>query len=46
MFTLIEALSTLLSVESVTRLAPSLLQALVREMSEEDQNVDAELRQL
>ncbi|XP_033152449.1 small subunit processome component 20 homolog [Drosophila mauritiana] len=45
MFTLIEALSTLLSVESVTRLAPSLLQALVREMSEEDQNVDAELRQ-
>nr|XP_016929874.1 small subunit processome component 20 homolog [Drosophila suzukii] len=45
MFTLIEALSTLLSVESVTRLAPSLLQALVREMSEEDQNVDADLRQ-
>lgn len=45
MFTLVEALSTLLSVESVTRLAPSLLQALVREMSEEDQNVDAELRQ-
>ncbi|KAH8348777.1 hypothetical protein KR084_010993 [Drosophila pseudotakahashii] len=45
MFTLIEALSTLLSVESVSRLAPSLLQALVREMSEEDQNVDAELRQ-
>ncbi|XP_043645903.1 small subunit processome component 20 homolog [Drosophila teissieri] len=45
MFTLIEALSTLLSVESVSRLAPSLLQALVREMSEEDQNVDADLRQ-
>ncbi|EDW32390.1 GL10453 [Drosophila persimilis] len=46
MFTLIEALSTLLSVEAVTRLAPALLQTLVREMSEEDQNVDAELRQL
>ncbi|KAH8290578.1 hypothetical protein KR054_004196 [Drosophila jambulina] len=45
MFTLIEALTTLLSVEAVTRLAPALLQALVREMSEEDQNVDAELRQ-
>ncbi|XP_017079026.1 small subunit processome component 20 homolog [Drosophila eugracilis] len=45
MFTLIEALCTLLSVESVSQLAPSLLQALVREMSEEDQNVDAELRQ-
>ncbi|KAL7735710.1 hypothetical protein ACLKA6_019967 [Drosophila palustris] len=46
LFTLIEGLSTLLSVETVTRLAPTLLQALVREMSEEDQNVDAELRQL
>ncbi|XP_034650089.1 LOW QUALITY PROTEIN: small subunit processome component 20 homolog [Drosophila subobscura] len=46
MFTLIEALSTLLSVEAITRLAPALLQSLVREMSEEDQNVDAELRQL
>ncbi|KAH8321513.1 hypothetical protein KR074_007240 [Drosophila pseudoananassae] len=45
MFTLIEALTTLLSVETVSQLAPSLLQALVREMSEEDQNVDAELRQ-
>ncbi|KAH8402361.1 hypothetical protein KR009_011583 [Drosophila setifemur] len=45
MFTLIEALTTLLSVEAVTRLAPALLQTLVREMSEEDQNVDAELRQ-
>ncbi|XP_017027421.1 small subunit processome component 20 homolog [Drosophila kikkawai] len=45
MFTLIEALATLLSVEAVTRLAPALLQTLVREMSEEDQNVDAELRQ-
>lgn len=30
----------------MTRLAPAFLQALVREMSEEDQNVDPELRQL
>ncbi|KAH8370516.1 hypothetical protein KR093_003840 [Drosophila rubida] len=46
LFTLIEGLTTLLSVEAVTQLAPPLLQSLVREMSEEDQNVDAELRQL
>ncbi|EDW01413.1 GH20469 [Drosophila grimshawi] len=46
LFTLIEGLSTLLSVDAVARLAPSLLQALVREMSEEDQNVDPDLRQL
>ncbi|XP_062128311.1 small subunit processome component 20 homolog [Drosophila sulfurigaster albostrigata] len=46
LFTLIEGLSTLLSVDVVTQLAPPLLQSLVREMSEEDQNVDAELRQL
>ncbi|KAH8418693.1 hypothetical protein KR222_010628 [Zaprionus bogoriensis] len=46
LFTLIEGLNTLLSVDAVTLLAPTLLQSLVREMSEEDQNVDAELRQL
>ncbi|EDW61256.1 small subunit processome component 20 homolog [Drosophila virilis] len=46
LFTLIEGLSTLLSTDVVTRLAPAFLQALVREMSEEDQNVDPELRQL
>ncbi|XP_068147999.1 small subunit processome component 20 homolog [Drosophila tropicalis] len=46
LFTVIEGLSTLLSVDAVTKLAPALLQALVREMSEEDQNVDADLRQL
>lgn len=36
----------MLSVDALTRLAPTLLQALVREMSEEDQNVDPKLRQL
>lgn len=46
LFTLIEGLSTLLSVDALTRLVPSLLQTLVREMSEEDQNVDPKLRQL
>ncbi|TDG50580.1 hypothetical protein AWZ03_002884 [Drosophila navojoa] len=46
LFSLIEGLSTLLSVDAVTRLAPALMQGLVREMSEEDQNVDPELRQL
>lgn len=46
MFTLIEGLTTLLSVDVVTHIAPTLLQSLVREMSEEDQNVDSELRQL
>ncbi|KAH8269515.1 hypothetical protein KR018_004754 [Drosophila ironensis] len=45
MFTLIEGFITLLSVETVTRLALALLQILVREMSEEDQNVDPTLRQ-
>ncbi|XP_065367264.1 small subunit processome component 20 homolog [Calliphora vicina] len=46
LFTLIEALITLLTVETLELLGPSLLSALVREMSEEDQNIDAELRQL
>ncbi|XP_037815969.1 small subunit processome component 20 homolog [Lucilia sericata] len=46
LFTLIEALITLLTVETLELLGPSLLTALVREMSEEDQNIDAELRQL
>ncbi|XP_018794678.1 PREDICTED: small subunit processome component 20 homolog [Bactrocera latifrons] len=46
LFTLIEGLITLLNVEAVERLAPPLLGALVREMSEEDQNVDSDLRQL
>lgn len=46
LFTLIEALITLLSIESLELLGPSLLSALVREMSEEDQNIDQELRQL
>uniref|UniRef100_W8AID2 Small subunit processome component 20 n=1 Tax=Ceratitis capitata TaxID=7213 RepID=W8AID2_CERCA len=45
LFTLIEGLITLLSVETLERLAPTLLGALVREMSEEDQNVDSDLRQ-
>ncbi|XP_030373639.1 small subunit processome component 20 homolog [Scaptodrosophila lebanonensis] len=45
LFTLIEGLITLLSTESVARLAPALLQTLVREMSEDDHNIDAELRQ-
>ncbi|XP_011180810.2 small subunit processome component 20 homolog [Zeugodacus cucurbitae] len=46
LFTLIEGLITLLSVETLETLAPPLLGALVREMSEEDQNVDSDLRQL
>ncbi|XP_014095397.2 small subunit processome component 20 homolog [Bactrocera oleae] len=46
LFTLIEGLITLLNVETLEMLAPPLLSALVREMSEEDQNVDGDLRQL
>ncbi|XP_036332931.1 small subunit processome component 20 homolog isoform X1 [Rhagoletis pomonella] len=45
LFTLIEGLITLLSVETLERLAPLLLGSLVREMSEEDQNIDTDLRQ-
>ncbi|XP_054739272.1 small subunit processome component 20 homolog [Anastrepha obliqua] len=45
LFTLIEGLITLINVETLEKLAPLLLGSLVREMSEEDQNVDSDLRQ-
>ncbi|XP_067627368.1 small subunit processome component 20 homolog [Eurosta solidaginis] len=45
LFNLIEGLITLLNVETLVKLAPLLLVSLVREMSEEDQNVDSDLRQ-
>lgn len=43
-FKWIEGLVTLISLEQVKRLAYTLLAPLVREMSEEDQNVDSKLR--
>uniref|UniRef100_A0A1A9W7R9 Small subunit processome component 20 homolog n=1 Tax=Glossina brevipalpis TaxID=37001 RepID=A0A1A9W7R9_9MUSC len=46
LFKLLEGLITLLTTESIEMLAPALLSSLVREMSEDDQNVDADLRQL
>ncbi|XP_061393934.1 small subunit processome component 20 homolog, partial [Musca vetustissima] len=46
LFTLLEGLITLLSVDQLEQLGPSILAALVREMSEEDQNVDPDLRQV
>lgn len=45
-FKWIEGLVTLISSEQIERLAYTLLAPLVREMSEEDQNVDAKLRRL
>ncbi|XP_058979679.1 small subunit processome component 20 homolog [Musca domestica] len=46
LFTLLEGLITLLNVDQLQKLGPGILGALVREMSEEDQNVDADLRQV
>ncbi|XP_073844467.1 small subunit processome component 20 homolog [Musca autumnalis] len=46
LFTLLEGFITLLSTEQLERLGPGIVSALVREMSEEDQNVDADLRQI
>lgn len=46
MFKWIEGLVTLISTEQVERLAYTLLTPLVRDMSEEDQNIDARLRKL
>jgi len=42
---LIEGFCTLLSQDAVEKLSPVLLSLLVREMSEDDQNVNATLRQ-
>ncbi|XP_055916600.1 small subunit processome component 20 homolog [Eupeodes corollae] len=44
-FTLIEGLITLLETDTVNKLAHSVLSILLREMSEEDLNVDPQLRQ-
>lgn len=41
-----EGFITLLDVDKLQRLGPAIISALVREMSEEDQNIDADLRQL
>ncbi|ALC42798.1 CG4554 [Drosophila busckii] len=46
LFTLIEGLIPLLSIDTLSSLLPTLLKVLVREMSEEDRNVDGDLRQL
>uniref|UniRef100_A0A1B0FCE8 Uncharacterized protein n=1 Tax=Glossina morsitans morsitans TaxID=37546 RepID=A0A1B0FCE8_GLOMM len=46
LFKLTECLITLLTTETIVRLAPAMLSSLVREMSEADQNVDTSLRQL
>ncbi|XP_037947958.1 small subunit processome component 20 homolog [Teleopsis dalmanni] len=46
LFTLIEGFITLLSVETIEILLPTLLPTLVREMSEDDDSVDLKLRQL
>lgn len=42
---MLEGLITLLPVDILQKLSSAILAALVREMSEEDQNIDAELRQ-
>ncbi|XP_055858759.1 small subunit processome component 20 homolog [Episyrphus balteatus] len=44
-FTLVEGLITLLDTETVNKLSYGLLSMLVREMSEEDSNIDPQLRQ-
>lgn len=44
-FTLMEGLITLLDLDSLKKISPLLLPALVREMSDEDQNIDPDLKQ-
>lgn len=46
MFRWIEGLAALINTEQIERLGYTLLAPLVREMSEEDQNIDARLRKL
>ncbi|XP_075166335.1 small subunit processome component 20 homolog [Haematobia irritans] len=46
LFTLLESFITLLNLDILLKLAPSIISALVREMSEEDQNIDADLHKL
>lgn len=46
MFRWIEGLAALINTEQIERLGYTLLSPLVREMSEEDQNIDAKLRKL
>uniref|UniRef100_A0A1I8QDT5 Uncharacterized protein n=1 Tax=Stomoxys calcitrans TaxID=35570 RepID=A0A1I8QDT5_STOCA len=46
LFNLLESFITLLYVDQLQRLAPKIISALVREMSEDDQNLDTDLHHL